>query len=1735
MEDAADMVGRNASPIPVIDRVSDTSSDDSMAEKRYSLTSVNPPPPPPRIEEIRPISPPVPPGQEADADDPTGAHISEKTIKFEINIAKDFQSGTQITSHSVYARGMPWKILLQKRNGGNPPPKRFHLPNEALDSDSDLSSEGDEDIRSHSDSDGNSVDVVLTEHPLVDMDNELSHTLLSKQIVVPSSPRESEGNIATILAHEDITSSAPSSDDDANVILTSPQVPSNDQEVSVDTTTLFSELKKRSRQSVPGKDQVRTSPKRVYFEQDTFQDDKLKLASEKSSDEHLTSANGPVIVNQIDNTLASKIDHPLANDDPENKSNEKLLDSILEDPMITQPHQRRRGAIPANDLYSKSKPDGRRQGANKEKSQNALRNSQTRRVLRSETQRSRAADNASLGFFLQCNASGKEDGWTCHGTGYLRVMPSRRAREKRKLAEAKDPDERTAKEKRLLNSAYGQPMQKHIQHNFNSRENDWGFTNFVAWKELMSEKSGYRSQTGRITVECDLFADAPHGTAMWDSKRNTGYVGLKNQGATCYMNSVLQALFFTNCLRDAIFQIPTDNEDSQRSIPLALQRVFYELQSAEGAVGTRALTRAFGWDTYEAFMQHDAQEMIRVLIDKLECKMKGTKVENNVKRLFEGKTISYIKCKNVDYGREHEETFYDIQLPVRLESRKEAARQNSTTSFNAFGMMGPSNDVPQKTTILESFDEYVRVDNLDGDNKWQSGNEYGLQDAVKGIKFKKFPPVLHLQLMRFQYDPYTDSNVKINDKFQFSEKLDLTSFEQDAQVEMTDESSNTPSEDKPVYKLHAVLVHSGEHHGGHYVAYIDPKCTGKWFKFDDDIVSPVSSREAIEANYGGEADERSTLSLLQKGRENTNAYMLIYVRECHVQEVTRPCNDICDILVQRLKKEMEIEAIRKREKENAILYMNCNVITDECFHHPGEDLIDSDSIALKTFKVRKAGTINYFYKTIGEIFKMEPSQFRLWTFQKRDNQTWRPFKVLHNVDDPEEERRSQMEDDCLKETERESFRRTMQSIKMNKNRVINYQESPNTGLNVWLEIVKLHPVLEPLPPLIDQPPESADDSPLNSQHSQDSSSQLAFKSIPPITLPDDAPHWFHHTRSPYRLVFFKHYCPLTSLLSYVGHVVIPKSEPVQALIEIFLARVGLDRTQTFLRMYEDFNKRNPNNELLDGQFLIAYDPAKKPDLRGNGYYEQIKQMYGRLQVETVEQVIEDCTNGDLVIFETYQCQLFTRFLQQQKEMKLLKSKGMRIPRELFRVSFTNLGKYFNRLYNTVEIHVVEHAPMSDGEFVNAFVLKVGLSDSFNELVRLVAETVQIGDDYLQFFEHDVYREAPKSRAIPSGSSAVVQQHALYDQRQRGRGIRKIYYKKLDIPLSEYERLCQIPISYAPGSNGLGDQTDFTVSVSQTDTLARVFEEVLRLSSSDSNHLSVDKASTTSKSPRALTPNSYVSAQTSPESNMEISESEAETIKTPTIAEEPKTPQSVMSTGTDPNRTPTNDVNMQITTPCTVNSTTTVVSSLPTLVPADMADISSLDPEAYSKPERYRLLELHNHRVQRVWHLHESVEAFYEHILTAPTSRQFRMEPIPEGQYPYEIAKDEVLVTVFHFHNHIGQVHSAPFLIKLSINGVFIQDVCELIQSVTKTKDKEFERWKLALVQNTSSQPRYVHDKTDTFCLTDLIPRAAQMVQHTTEKTGSVLTRCCIGLDHPGKTSRAKSRSNAPERGIKIRN
>lgn len=63
--------------------------------------------------------------------------------------------------------------------------------------------------------------------------------------------------------------------------------------------------------------------------------------------------------------------------------------------------------------------------------------------------------------------------------------------------------------------------------------------------------------------------------------------------------------------------------------------------------------------------------------------------------------------------------------------------------------------------LQDSFANYCAVETLDGDNKYFAEG-YGLQNARKGCIFLKFPPVLHLQLKRFEYDMERDMLVKVD-------------------------------------------------------------------------------------------------------------------------------------------------------------------------------------------------------------------------------------------------------------------------------------------------------------------------------------------------------------------------------------------------------------------------------------------------------------------------------------------------------------------------------------------------------------------------------------------------------------------------------------------------------------------------------------------------------------------------------------------------------------------------------------------------------------------------------------------------------------------------------------------------------------------------------------------------------------------------------------------------------------
>lgn len=71
---------------------------------------------------------------------------------------------------------------------------------------------------------------------------------------------------------------------------------------------------------------------------------------------------------------------------------------------------------------------------------------------------------------------------------------------------------------------------------------DWGFNQFLPLAEVQDPARGFVHEGGLIKLRVEVTVRKDERLS-WDSRKETGFVGLKNQGATCYMNSLLQCLY----------------------------------------------------------------------------------------------------------------------------------------------------------------------------------------------------------------------------------------------------------------------------------------------------------------------------------------------------------------------------------------------------------------------------------------------------------------------------------------------------------------------------------------------------------------------------------------------------------------------------------------------------------------------------------------------------------------------------------------------------------------------------------------------------------------------------------------------------------------------------------------------------------------------------------------------------------------------------------------------------------------------------------------------------------------------------------------------------------------------------------------------------------------------------------------------------------------------------------------
>eukprot|EP00947_MAST-08B_sp_MAST-8B-sp1_P005796 g5796.t1 len=363
------------------------------------------------------------------------------------------------------------------------------------------------------------------------------------------------------------------------------------------------------------------------------------------------------------------------------------------------------------------------------------------------------------------------------------------------------------------------------------------------------------------------------GNVVFAEKRHQFVSGLLNQGATCYMNSLLQSMCNTPAFVDRLFRWRHDEAlhgAAETCIVLQLQRLFARMKYGNrAALSTKALTKSFGWEAAQGYQQQDVQELCRVLFDALE---RATPSYHMVDDLYQGLLEDYI-----------EGTVPDTSSGAGGDGGGGGGADGAAAPAAPAGrlvqrvrvdpFMDLELDVQGIPGLTASLAKFITPETMDGANQWEA--EPGVKvDATKGMRLKKLPPLLMFHLKRFVFDFNLMRRVKVSDPFAFPIDLDMTPFvvpPEDGTEQGSGEQHGQPppqqqqQQQQQQYELFGVLVHHGTAMGGHYFAYIKSEEAGnKWFEFNDAHVGEIDA-EDLEAAFQragqiGRASSASSLS-----------------------------------------------------------------------------------------------------------------------------------------------------------------------------------------------------------------------------------------------------------------------------------------------------------------------------------------------------------------------------------------------------------------------------------------------------------------------------------------------------------------------------------------------------------------------------------------------------------------------------------------------------------------------------------------------------------------------------------------------------------------------------------------------------------------------------------------------------------------------------------------------------------
>ena len=356
-----------------------------------------------------------------------------------------------------------------------------------------------------------------------------------------------------------------------------------------------------------------------------------------------------------------------------------------------------------------------------------------------------------------------------------------------------------------------------------------------------------------------------------DQVSSNNFIGLKNLGCTCYMNSLLQVFYNINLFRESLLKCKcqTTNKNSLYEV----QKVFFNLKYLRNGYYTPdSFVNNYDNEILNPHQQMDVDEFFSNLLDKLENRIKNTDNENLIKYFFQGKLNDSLTFQE---GCEHHRTnvtnFYSIQLQVM-----------------------------NKKNIYESLDTLTEGELMNGDNCIFCPQCNKKFPALKSQSFNQLPRILMFVLKRFEFNYDTMAKIKINDFYEFPLDLDMSKYIQ--------------NNDNNKYKLKSVVVHIGHSEGGHYYAYIKDEQSNVWHQFNDTSVTKFDINDLRRETFGGKEEETGE-------EKNRSAYLLFYEKvdqsNCENFDKNKILNKLINLNNKKNKKEEKEEInAKKEEKEN---------------------------------------------------------------------------------------------------------------------------------------------------------------------------------------------------------------------------------------------------------------------------------------------------------------------------------------------------------------------------------------------------------------------------------------------------------------------------------------------------------------------------------------------------------------------------------------------------------------------------------------------------------------------------------------------------------------------------------------------------------------------------------------------------------------------------------------------------